>query len=161
MKRKLDATDIGILNALQRDCRISNRKLGVQLNKSETPIQMRIQHLQEHGFIKRFAAIVDPKLIGRGLIGYVQVNVEKHTEESLLAFMEEAAKLEEIMECYHMTGAIDFLLRIAINDMEEYSRVLVKKLGNLPGVRQFESFFVLSEVKCETAFILNKELTVR
>ncbi|MBD1385905.1 Lrp/AsnC ligand binding domain-containing protein [Mucilaginibacter rigui] len=90
--------------------------------------------------IKRFSAILDPKLIDRGLIGYVQVNVERHTEESLTAFMEEAAKLEEIMECYHMTGAIDFLLRIAIKDMDEYSRVLVKKLGNLPGVRQFTSF---------------------
>jgi Lrp/AsnC family leucine-responsive transcriptional regulator len=154
MKKKLDQTDIGILNALQQDCRISNRKLGVQLNKSETPIQIRIQNLQEQGYIKKFAAIVEPRMVGRNLIGYVQVNVEKHTEENLLAFMQEAAKLDEIMECYHMTGAIDFLLRIAINDMEEYSRVLVKKLGNLPGVRQFESFFVLSEVKCETAYLL-------
>jgi Lrp/AsnC family leucine-responsive transcriptional regulator len=68
--------------------------------------------------------------------------------------MEEAAKLEEIMECYHMTGAIDFLLRIAIKDIDEYSRVLVKKLGNLPGFLQFTSFFVLSEIKSETAFLL-------
>jgi Lrp/AsnC family leucine-responsive transcriptional regulator len=154
MKKALDATDIGILNVLQKDCRISNRKLGNQLNKSVTAIQTRIQHLDDQGFIKRFAAIVDPKMVGRSLIGYVQVNVDKHTEESLLAFMEEAAKLDEIMECYHMTGAIDFLLRIAIMDMDEYSKVLVKKLGNLPGVRQFESFFVLSEVKSETAFVL-------
>jgi Lrp/AsnC family leucine-responsive transcriptional regulator len=154
MKKKLDQTDIGILNALQQNCRISNKKLGAQLNKSETPIQIRIQHLQEHGYIKKFAAIVNARMVGRNLIGYVQVNVEKHTEENLLAFMQAAAQLDEIMECYHMTGAIDFLLKIAINDMEEYSMVLVKKLGNLPGVRQFESFFVLSEVKCETAFLL-------
>ena len=156
MKKKLDPTDIGILNALQQDCRITNRKLGVMLNKTETPIQMRIQHLQEQGYIKRFTAIVDPKMVGRGLTGYVQVNVEKHTEESLVAFMDEAAKLEEIMECYHMAGAIDFLLRVAIGNMEEYNSVLVKKLGNLPGVREFKSFFVLSEVKCETAFVLKQ-----
>ncbi|MCQ6956996.1 Lrp/AsnC family transcriptional regulator [Mucilaginibacter aquariorum] len=154
MERKLDRTDIGILNALQKDCRISNKKLGLMLNKTQSPIQQRIQQMKGQGLIKRFSAILDPKLVGRGLIGYVQVNVEKHTEESLTAFMEEAAKLEEIMECYHMTGAIDFLLRIAIKDMDEYSRVLVKKLGNLPGVRQFTSFFVLSEIKSETAFVL-------
>ena len=94
MKRQLDQTDRGILNALQRDCRITKRQLGAQLNQSESPIQVRIQNLQDHGFIKRFSAILDPKLIDRALIGYVQVNVEKHTEESLLAFMEEAAKLE-------------------------------------------------------------------
>ena len=154
MERKLDRTDIGILNLLQKDCRISNKKLGLMLNKTQSPIQQRIQHMTGQGLIKRFSAILDPKLIDRGLIGYVQVNVEKHTEESLIAFMEEAAKLEDIMECYHMTGAIDFLLRIAIKDMDEYSRVLVKKLGNLPGVRQFTSFFVLSEIKSETAFVL-------
>jgi Lrp/AsnC family leucine-responsive transcriptional regulator len=154
MERKLDRTDIGILNALQKDCRISNKKLGLMLNKTQSPIQQRIQQMKGQGLIKRFSAILDPKQIDRGLIGYVQVNVERHTEESLTAFMEEAAKLEEIMECYHMTGAIDFLLRIAIKDMDEYSRVLVKKLGNLPGVRQFTSFFVLSEIKSETAFVL-------
>jgi Lrp/AsnC family leucine-responsive transcriptional regulator len=154
MVRKLDRTDIGILNALQRDCRISNRQLGMLLNKTKSPIQLRIQQMQDRGLIKRFSAILDPKMIDRGLIGFVHVNVERHTEESLTAFMEAAAKLEEIMECYHMTGAIDFLLRIAIKDMDEYSMVLVKKLGNLPGVRQFTSFFVLSEIKCETAFIL-------
>lgn len=154
MQRKLDRTDIGILNALQKDCRISNKKLGTLLNKTQSPIQLRIQQMHEQGLIKRFSAILDPKMIDRGLIGYVQVNVEKHTEESLTAFMEGAAKLEEIMECYHMTGAIDFLLRIAIKDMDEYSLVLVKKLGNLPGVRQFTSLFVMSEIKCETAFVL-------
>jgi Lrp/AsnC family leucine-responsive transcriptional regulator len=80
--------------------------------------------LREQGYIKRFAAIVDPKMVGRGLTGYIQVNVEKHTEESLVAFMEEAAELKEIMECYHMTDAIDFLLRVAIGNMEEYNNVL-------------------------------------
>jgi len=154
MERKLDRTDIGILNALQKDCRISNKKLGLMLNKTQSPIQQRIQQMKGQGLIRRFSAILDPKLIDRGLVGYVQVNVERHTEESLTAFMQEAAKLEEIMECYHMTGAIDFLLRIAIKDMDEYSRVLVKKLGNLPGVRQFTSFFVLSEIKSETAYVL-------
>ncbi len=154
MKKNLDKTDIGILNALQTDCRISNRKLGLQLNKSETPIQQRVQNLVEAGYIKRFTAIVDSKKVGRGLTGYTQVILEKHTEASLTAFMEEARKLEEIMECYHMTGAFDFLLRIVIADMDEYSRILMKKLGNLPGVRHFESFFVMSEVKCETAIAL-------
>ena len=155
-KTPIDKTDIGILNALQLNGRISNRQLGSTLHKSESAIKVRVQHLQEAGLIKRFAAIVEPKLLGRGLIGYVQVIVERHTEQDLTAFMEKAKALDEIMECYHMTGAFDFLLRIAVADMDEYSKVLMKKLGNLPGVRHFESFFVMSEVKNETAYSIGQ-----
>jgi Lrp/AsnC family leucine-responsive transcriptional regulator len=154
MKKKLDKFDIGILNALQKDCRISRKKLGMQLGLSETPVQLRIQHLQEDGYIKRFTAILDAKKIGYGLIGYVQVKLVEHTEESLTSFMAEAVKLNEVKECYHMSGAYDFLMRVAIADMDEYSKILMKKLAKLPGKPHFESFFVMSEGKCETGYAL-------
>jgi Lrp/AsnC family leucine-responsive transcriptional regulator len=152
----LDKTDLEILNLLQKDGRLSHKQLAAMVNLSITPIHIRVRRLEEMGYIKRFTALLNPKKLGLGLIGYTQVILEKHTEENLTAFMENAAKLEEIMECYHMTGAFDFLLRIAIRDMEEYNQVLMKKLSKLPGVSHFESFFVMSEVKNETAFILGK-----
>jgi Lrp/AsnC family leucine-responsive transcriptional regulator len=152
MKKKLDKFDIGILNALQKDCRIACKKLGNQIGLSETPVQLRIQHLHEGGYIKRFAAILDAEKVGYGLIGYVQAKLVEHTEESLTSFMKEAVKLEEVKECYHMSGAYDFLIRVAIKDMAEYSRILMKKLAQLPGKPHFETFFVMSEGKCETAY---------
>lgn len=152
MKKKLDKFDIGILNALQKDCRISCKKLGNEIGLSETPVYVRIQHLFEDGYIKRFTAILDGKKVGYGLIGYVQAKLVEHTEESLTNFMVEAIKLEEVKECYHMSGAYDFLIRVAISDMDEYSRILMKKLAKLPGKPHFETFFVMSEGKCETGY---------
>ena len=73
-----------------------------------------------------------------------------------MAFQAEVVKLDEVMECYHMTGAFDFLLRIAICDMEEYNQLLMKKLSMLPDVGTMQSFFVMSEAKHETAYLLNK-----
>jgi len=154
MKKKLDLFDIGILNALQKDCRTSCKKIGAEIGLSETPVQLRIQHMFEGGYIKRFTAILDAKKIGYGLIGYVQAKLVEHTEESLTNFMTEAVKLDEVKECYHMSGAYDFLIRVAISDMDEYSRILMKKLAKLPGKPHFESFFVMSEGKCETGYYL-------
>ena len=154
MKKKLDKFDIGILNALQKDCRISCKKIGAQVGLSETPVQVRIQHMHEDGYIKRFTAILDAGKVGYGLIGYVQAKLIEHTEESLTNFMNEAVKLEEVKECYHMSGAYDFLMRVVISDMAEYSKILMKKLAKLPGKPHFESFFVMSEGKCETAYML-------
>jgi Lrp/AsnC family leucine-responsive transcriptional regulator len=154
MKKKLDKFDIGILHELQRDCRISCKKIGSQIGLSETPVQVRIQHMVEGGYIKKFTAILDAKKLGYGLIGYVQAKLVEHTEESLTNFMTEAVKLKEVKECYHMSGAYDFLMRVAISDMDEYSQILLKKLAKLPGKPHFESFFVMSEGKCEMAYNL-------
>jgi DNA-binding Lrp family transcriptional regulator len=150
----LDETDIGLLNLLQADALLSHKQLADKLHKSVTPIHLRVRRLKEEGYIKRYAAIVDPKKIEMGLIGYIQVQLVKHSEESLTAFMNEVVQLAEVMECYHMTGAFDFLLRIAIRDMDAYNKLLMKKLANLPGVSMMQSFFVMSEVKHETAYML-------
>ena len=152
---QLDDIDIGILKLLQEDSRLTHKEIAHRLHKTITPIHIRIKRLQDEGYIKRFTAILDPKKIGKGLIGYIQVQLVKHSEESLTIFMQEAVKLGEVMECYHMTGAFDFLLRIAIKDMDEYNKLLMKKLANLPGVGMMQSFFVMSEAKYETGYVLN------
>jgi Lrp/AsnC family leucine-responsive transcriptional regulator len=154
MKKKLDKFDIGILNILQKDSRISCKKIGAEVGLTETPVQVRIQHLYENGYIKHFTAILDAKKLGYGLIGYVQAKLVEHTEESLTNFMMEAIKLDEVKECYHMSGAYDFLIRVVISDMDEYSHILLKKLAKLPGKPHFESFFVMSEGKCDTGYTL-------
>jgi len=150
-----DETDIGILSLLQEDARLTHKELAHRLHKSITPIHIRVKRLQDEGYIRRYTALVDPKKIGRGLVGYIQVQLVKHSEESLTTFMTEVVKLAEVMECYHMTGAFDFLLRIAIKDMDEYNKLLMKKLANLPGVGMMQSFFVMSEAKYETAYAID------
>lgn len=154
MNQNLDQTDIGILNLLQTDARLSHKELAHRLNKTVTPIHVRVRRLQNDGYIKRYAAIIDPKKIGRDLIAYTQVQLKEHSQKSLMAFSAEIIKLTEVMECYHMTGAFDFLLRIAIKDMDEYNQLLMNKLSNLPDVGTMQSFFVMSEAKNETAYTL-------
>ncbi|MDB5029850.1 Lrp/AsnC family transcriptional regulator [Mucilaginibacter sp.] len=154
INKELDPTDTGILRLLQNDARLTHKELGQRLHKSITPIHARVRRLQDEGYIKRYAAILDPKKIGRGLIVYTQVQLKQHAQDSLLAFQAEVVKLSEVMECYHMTGAFDFLLRIAISDMDEYNHLVMNKLSILPDVGMMQSFFVMSEAKNESAYEL-------
>ena len=108
------------------------------------------------GYIKRYVALVDHKKVGRGLLAYTQVQVKPHSEENLTAFLEEVVKLPEVLECSHLTGKFDFLLKIAVRDMDEYNQLLRQKLAKLPKVDNMESMFVMSQAKCETGYALGK-----
>ena len=147
IKNELDTTDRQIISLLQRDSSVPHKEIGHRVHKSPTAIHARIKKLLDQGYIKTFIALVDYAKLGRGLTGFVSVTMEKHTEEILVAFMSEVSKFEEVVECYHITGAYDFLLRVAIRDMNEYNDVLLKKLANLPGIENITSQFVLSNVK--------------
>lgn len=152
MSGNLDQTDLGILKLLEKDGRLSHKAIAYQLHKTITPIHNRIRRLQQEGYIKRFTALTDAKQAGRGLTAYTQVLLKTHSSDCLKNFMSEAVRIPEIMECYHMTGTFDFLLRITIRDMEEYNRLLVEKLSNLPDIANIQSFFVISEAKYNTGY---------
>jgi len=154
INKELDEVDRSILILLQKDARIFHKDIAEKLHKSVTSIHTRIRNLETEGYIKRYTIIVDHKKIGRGLIAYTQVTIKEHSQESLSAFQREAVKLKEVMDCCHMTGDFDFLLRIAIRDMDEYNDVLMNKLAKLPDVGKMQSFFVMSEAKHETAYAL-------
>ncbi|AYL94201.1 Lrp/AsnC family transcriptional regulator [Mucilaginibacter celer] len=152
-EHRLDKIDLGILKLLEKDARLTHKEIAHAMSLSITPIHARIRKLQEEGYIRRYTAIVNHKMVGKGLIAYTQVQLKEHSQESLRAFMDATIKLPEVMECYHMTGAFDFLLRIAIRDMDEYNKVLIEKLSKLPDVGNMQSFFVMSEAKHETAYM--------
>jgi len=146
------------LQLLQQDARLSHKELAYKLNRSVTPIHVRVRRLQEEGYIRHYTAIVNPKKVGINLIAYTQVQLKEHSQEKLKGFQAEVVKLKEVMECYHLTGIFDFLLRIAIRDMEEYNDLLINKLSKLPDVGTMQSFFVMSEAKHETAYSLGKQV---
>ena len=152
MSYVLDDIDCHILRLLQEDARLSNKQLAHRLHRSANPIYLRVKRLQDEGYIKRYTVIVDPKKIGRGLVAYTQVQLKEHSLDALLTFQLEVIKLSEVMECYHMSGEFDFLLRIAIKDMDQYNELLIKKLSKLQDLGMVQTFFVLSEAKRETAY---------
>jgi Lrp/AsnC family leucine-responsive transcriptional regulator len=154
MFNKLDSTDKEILMLLQKDATLTNKEMASTLHKSIATVHERVRKLKTQGFIKRIVAIVDRTKINKGLIAFSQVLLKNHTAETLYAFEKDVAVFEEVMECYQMTGAFDFILRIATSDMDSYHHFLRNKLATLQNISTVQSFFVLSETKSETAYPL-------
>lgn len=150
----LDKTDIGILRLLQQDALLSNKQLALELNKSTATIHERVRRLKSEGYIKRSVAILDSKKIGKSLIAYSQVQLKEHTDQALSGFEKEVVKFPEVMECYHMTGQYDYLLKVELKDMDEYHDFMIHKLASLSNVGTVQSFFVLHEAKKETAYLV-------
>ena len=150
----LDSTDIRILQLLQHDDRLTNKEVADKLGKSVTPVYERIKWLEDEGYITRYVALVNKDLIGKHLTAFTTVQLKEHSATALRGFEREVVKFPEVMECYHMTGRFDFLIKMAIRDMKEYNELLMGKLATLPNVGGLETFFVLSEGKKETAYAL-------
>jgi Lrp/AsnC family leucine-responsive transcriptional regulator len=154
MKKKLDEFDISILNVIQKDCRISNKKLGEEIGLTETPVQIRIQNMHKAGYIKRFSAILDVNKLGFELIAYVHVKLQDHSENKLNNYIAEAMKMTEVMEFYHVSGSIDFIMKVAVKNMKEWKNIFNNKLVKMPGIPHYETSFVVNEVRCETGLTL-------
>lgn len=152
--KPLDQIDKKILELLQKDAELTHKEIANKLNRSITPIRARINRLKTEGYIKRYTVLLDGEKINKSLIAYTQVSLKKHTQKSLSEFGQQASALPEVMECYHMSGTYDFLLRIAIKDMHEYSSVLLAKLSLINNIATMNTFFVISELKYDTGFNL-------
>ena len=155
MLRALDNDDLRILQLLQHDARLTNKEIADKIGKSVSPVYERIKRLQANGYIKHYAAILDNKLINRSLIAYTNVHLKDHSQATMLDFEKRVSNFSEVMECYHMTGEYDFLLKVAVSNMEAYYDFVINRLAKLPNVGTVQSFFVLHESKKNTAYPLN------
>lgn len=150
----LDFTDREILKLLQVDASLTNKQIAYKLNKSIATVHERVRRLKEGGYIKGIVAILDRKKIDRGLLAFSHVLLNQHTATSLKNFEEEVTKFPEVLECFQMSGAFDFILRISTKDMDSYHDFYRNKLALLPNITTVQSFFVLSETKSDTAYPL-------
>lgn len=154
MPVELDAIDIRILQLLQHDARLTNKEIADKLGKSVTAIHERIRKLEDQNVIEGYVAILNREMIGKNLIAFTTVQLKEHSQHVLEGFARESIKFPEVMECHHLTGQFDFLLKVAIRDMHEYNTFLMKKLATLPNIGSVQTYFVLSEGKAETAYAL-------
>ena len=146
-KMKLDRTDSRILSALQADGRLSVVNLAQSIGLSPTPCARRIRQLEQDGVIEGYAAIVNPARLGLNVQAFIQVKLQQHADDIVTAFERELAKLEEVIACYATTGESDFLVHVAVPDLETLSSVVLKKLLKIPGVRDLHSSIVLETIK--------------
>lgn len=157
----LDKTDRKILSILQSDGRLSNQEIAERVALSPSPCLRRIKNLEESGVIRQYVALLDPAKIGLGLLAYVNVRLEKHSDSPAAGHRSPradfAASVEnwpEVVACYAMTGEMDFLLRVHVEDMEHFSHFMMDTLLKHPAVLDVKSSFALQRIKDTTALPL-------
>ena len=151
---KLDQIDIGILNLLQKDAQMTLKELAYQLKKNKSVIGERIQRLTQLHYITANVALIDIKRIKSLFTAFPLIQLKDHYEETFRSFQLMTAKYPEIMECHHVMGQYDFLLKIVVADAHAYNEFLRRNISPLPYVLRVESFPMLAEIKKETAYPL-------
>jgi Lrp/AsnC family leucine-responsive transcriptional regulator len=144
---KLDRFDAKILDALQRDGRLSVVDLAESIGLSPTPCARRIKALESEGAIEGYAAILNPARVGLAVLAIVQVKLTEHTDETVARFEREIQLMDEVTKCLAMTGSYDFILEVYGKDLEALSNVVLKKLIRVPNVRDLQSSVVLETIK--------------
>jgi Lrp/AsnC family leucine-responsive transcriptional regulator len=148
----LDQTDQSILQLLQADARLTNKEIADKLGKSISPIYERIKWLEQEGYIKGYIALTDRSKLGLQLVAFTNVQLKEHAQTLLHAFERDVVKLPEVLECYHMTGVYDYLLKVVVADMNHYQDFIVNKLAKLPNIGTVQSSFIMTEVKYQLAY---------
>jgi Lrp/AsnC family leucine-responsive transcriptional regulator len=143
----LDRTDIRILEQLQRDGRLSHVELAERVGLSPTPCARRVRRLEQQGIIQGYAAILDPKRIGQNVLAYVQIKLERHTDDVIERFRRTLEERPEVVSAHAMTGEMDFLLEVVVPDLDSLGRFTLRQLLKLPGVRDVRSSLVLETLK--------------
>ena len=143
----MDITDRKLLMLLQQDSTKTTKELSLKLNLSVTAIYERIKKLEREGVINKYVAVLDQKKVSKGFVVFCHLKLIQHTKEYLTRFEQEVRKLEEVLECYHVSGDYDYILKIYVKDMEEYREFMVTKLTTLQHIGSTHSTFMISEVK--------------
>ena len=146
----LDRHDKLILKALQKDGRISNVQLAAQVSLSESACLRRVRALEESGMISRYAALISQNEAGLPGNVFVQIGLQREVESDLAAFEEAVRDIPEVMECYLMSGELDYLIRVVVADMADFERIHKTELTRLPGVSRVNSSFAIRTVQRKT-----------
>ncbi len=147
----MDAIDKRILMVLQEDAKANIKIIAEKSGLSVSPTFARIKKLEQLGYIKKYVALLDEVKIGKSIQVFCQVTLSIHSKEVIDNFKKKIAKLSDVMGCYHVSGNYDFLLKIAVKDMNEYQQFAVEKLSVIEGISNVQSTFVLEEIKNEVA----------
>ncbi|MCC4214748.1 Lrp/AsnC family transcriptional regulator [Leeuwenhoekiella parthenopeia] len=151
---KLDDTDKKLLAILQEDSKTPIKDIASHLNLTKTPIYERIKRYEQKGIISKYVGVLDPSKLDTVMVVFCSVSLESQKLDALESFDKAVADIPEVVECYLMGGANDFLLKVVVKDLQAYHTFSSGKLAALPNVSQIKSTFVLNEVKRATVIPL-------
>ena len=150
----LDPIDNKLLMILQNDSKGTTKELSVKLNLSVTAVYERVKKLERLGIIDKYVALLNRDKIDKAFVVFCHVKLLQHTIEYLTSFESDVVKLDEVHECFHVSGDYDYILKVYVKDMEAYREFMVTKLTTLKYIGSTHSTFMISEVKNSTAFVL-------
>ncbi len=143
MKERLDTADRNILKLLQEDGRITNADLARKVGLSPPSMLQRVRRLEQKGFVRGYTAQLDPEKLGYTLQIMAMVSLSMHQEKPIEMFIKEIMDIPEVLECYHVSGDYDFMLKIVAKDMHDYERILRDQLSTIKAIGKIHSCFVL------------------
>jgi len=143
----LDEKDKAILRLLQADAKITVREIATKVHLSTTPVHERIKRMEDTGVIIRYATLVDHSKVRKGLMAICYVSLKEHNKRSGARFIKTIQELPEVVECYIISGEFDFLLKVAVDNMDDYYDFHVNKLGQVENLGHVQSTFVMGVIK--------------
>ncbi len=147
MKIKLDPIDRKILELLQANSNITNAQLAQEVGLSAAPTLERVKKLETAGVLRSYHAVVDPASVGLGVSTFVMASLKGHNKENISKFMSAIKEIKEIVECHHVTGQADFILKIVATDIPAYQNLMLEKVTNIEVVDNLQSMVILSTFK--------------
>ena len=149
---QLDKKDQLIVRELQRDGRQTNQQLAQAVNLSPSPCLRRVKRLEQAGLIAGYTAIVDQLVYGLPLTVFIRITLERHDTATVAAFERRVLDIDEIMDCYLMTGQRDYLLRVVASSLEGYEQFVRQVIHNIPGIASIDTSFAYGVVKHARSF---------
>lgn len=144
---KLDAIDLKLVELLQKNCKQTTKELADQLTLSTTAVYERIKKLEKQQIITDYVAVVNKDKINRSFIAISHVKIKSHSKDAIIQFEKKIHQIPEVLECFHVSGEYDYILKIGVADMEAYREFMLSKLTTMEEVQSTHSMFVIKEVK--------------
>jgi DNA-binding Lrp family transcriptional regulator len=144
---RLDDKDLAILRLLQENAKMTVREIAAAVHLSTTPVHERIRRMEQSGVIRQYVTLVDHRRIGRGLMVICYVSLKEHNKKAGVHFIGVILRMNEVTECYNISGEFDFMLKVMVESMDAYYDFHVNKLSQIENVGHVQSVFVMGIVK--------------
>lgn len=150
--RQLDGIDRSILKILQKDAKITNAQLAKEIGLSPAPTLERVRKLEASGIILSYKAILNPELLGMGVGVFLQISLSSHKKHQIKSFIDKMNAIEQVVECHHITGAGDFLIKILTRDIKSYHDFILDHLIEVEEIGNMQSMMILKTYKQGRSF---------
>ena len=144
---QLDEIDLKLLKLLANDSSRTIKELATEVNLSASPVVARVKRLENDGYIKKYIALLDPEKFNQGFIVFCHIKLKQHDRKIGHSFVADILKIDEVVECYNISGDYDFFLKVFARDMKHYQDFVFNKLGSVESIGSTHSTFVMSEIK--------------